>query len=109
MSKALTLFMTVTIATYIELGLLQISWEHLCKNCPNVKIRTTVTIILVQIARHSTYNPCFAFWWDIVGKTSDGITEFHMGANHWIFKLWSKSKNKWMEGWTYVVQLLICI
>lgn len=70
---------------------------------------TTVSIILVQIVRHGTYNPCFAFWQDIVGKSSDGITEFHMGADLWIFKLWSKSKNKWVEDWAYVVQLLIYI
>lgn len=39
---------------------------------------------------YSTYNPCFSFCQDIVCKASDGITEFHMGADPWIFKLWRK-------------------
>lgn len=36
-------------------------------------------------------------------------SEFHMGADLWMLKLWSKSKNKWIEDWAYTVQLLIYI
>lgn len=43
--------------------------------------------------KYSTYNHCFSFCQDIVGKASDGITEFHMGADLWILKLWSKRIN----------------
>lgn len=39
-SKDLTLFKTIIIATYIKPGPLQMSWEHLWKNCPNKKTRS---------------------------------------------------------------------
>lgn len=56
--------------------------------------------------RYTTYNPCFLFCQDILCKASDGITEFHMGTDPWIFKLWSKRINGLKTGYYAVWQLV---